>query len=52
MIRRILAKIIEDSQMEEVDPLMCQLEQSMAAGHASEVRCLSREISEILWKKV
>ena len=51
-MRRMLAKIIEDGQMDEqIDPLMSQLEQSIAAGHAADVRVLSREISELLWNK-
>jgi hypothetical protein len=53
MIRRMLTKIMEDSQMENtVDPLMNQLEQAMEAGRVSDVRILSREISEILWAKL
>jgi hypothetical protein len=53
MIRRMLVRMIEDSQMEKsVDPLMNQLEQAIEAGHVSEVRVLSREISEILWAKI
>ncbi len=53
MMRRMLAKMIEDSQMTTaVDPLMAQVEQAMEAGRVSEVRCLSREITELLWAKL
>ncbi|OLS14648.1 MAG: hypothetical protein RBG13Loki_1750 [Promethearchaeota archaeon CR_4] len=53
MMRRMLVKMIEDSQMEAtVDPLMNQLEQAIEAGRVSEVRVLSREISELLWAKI
>ncbi len=53
MMRRMLAKMIEDSQMEAtVDPLMAQVEQAMEAGRVSDVRYLSREITELLWAKL
>ncbi len=53
MMRRMLVKMMEDSQMEStVDPLMAQVEQAMEAGHVADVRYLSREISELLWSKI
>ncbi len=52
MMRRMLAKLIEDSQMVTIDPLMNQLEQAMEAGHGADVRTLSREITELLWANV
>ncbi len=52
MMRRMLVKMMEDSQMQTIDPLMSQLEMAMEAGRVSDVRCISREISELLWAKV
>ncbi len=53
MMRRMLVKMMEDTQMEAiVDPLMNQLEMAMEAGHVADVRCLSREITEILLAKI
>ncbi len=52
MMRRMLAKMIEDAQMgPTVDPLMNQLEQAIEAGHIADVRSLSREITELLLAK-
>ncbi len=43
---------MEDEQQTTVDPLMNQLEMAMEAGHVADVRCLSREITEILLAKI
>ena len=53
MMRRMLTKMIEDIQMEAtVDPLMAQVEQAVEAGRVSDVRILSREITELLCTKL
>ena len=53
MMRRMLVKLIEDSQTaSNVDPLMIQIEQAMEAGRVSDVRYLSRQITEILFAKL
>ncbi len=52
MMRRMLVKMMEDEQQTTVDPLMNQLEMAMEAGHVADVRCLSREITEILLAKI